>query len=91
MVCRYDCYRKKKVLKNAYLQWKNVKNVNEREPEILCIECPAFINNKNISNTLKFPSAILEDFKVCIKVHPPVLFEFMKCLPAVKCLCSSTS
>lgn len=52
----------KKGVNNAYLQWKNVKNVNEREPEILCIECPAFINIKNISNTLKFPSAILEDF-----------------------------
>lgn len=63
----------KESAKKAYLQWKNDnKNVNKGSQKY-CV----FINDNNISNTLKFPSAILEDFKVCIKVHLPVLFREM--------------
>ena len=63
----------KESVKKAYLQWKNDnKNVNDGSQKY-CV----FINDNNISNTLKFPSAILEDFKVCIKIHLPVLFHEM--------------
>lgn len=63
----------KESVKKAYLQWKNdTKNVN-RGSQKYCV----FVNDNNISNTLKFPSAILENFKVCIKIHPLVLFHEM--------------
>lgn len=63
----------KESVKKAYLQWKNdTKNVNKGSQKY-CV----FINDNNISNTLKFPSAILENFKVCIKIHPLVLFHEM--------------
>ena len=62
-------------VKKAYLQWKNDNKYLNEGSQKYCV----FINDNNISNTLKFVSRF-----TC-------LCFFMKCLPAIKCLCSTTS